>query len=239
MTWILMQRQVFAALAASVVLLPSIAFAETKTLDVSQFHAVDVSSGIHAIVTGGKPQSVVVEANKPEDITDLKYEVRDGVLHFWYQWTLGDIFNWSSRDVTVTIGLEQLDNLEASAGASIEADVQMGENIDLEASSGASIKTTAIEGMFYTIEASSGARIETSGFCETADVEVSSGASVSAKALDCKKVELEVSSGASLEITAKDSISAEVSSGGHATVFGKPTVDHLETSSGGSVDFQS
>jgi hypothetical protein len=234
-----MQRHLIAALAASVVLLPSFAFAETKTLDIAQFHAVDVSSGIRAIVSGGKPLSVVADAKEAKDITDLRYEVRDGVLHLWYEWTIGDIFNWSNRDITVTIGVQQLDGLEASAGASIDAAVVMGEDIDLEASSGASIKTTAIEGMFYAIEASSGARIETSGFCETADIDVSSGASVAAKTLDCRKVKLQASSGASVEITARDTIDAEVSSGGHAAVFGKPSVDHLETSSGGSVDFPS
>ena len=63
-----MQRHLIAALAASVVLLPSFAFAETKTLDVAQFHAVDVSSGIRAIVSGGKPLSVVADAKEAKDI---------------------------------------------------------------------------------------------------------------------------------------------------------------------------
>jgi hypothetical protein len=232
-----MQRHLTAALAASLIVLPSLAFAETKTLDVGTFHGVDVSSGIRATISGGKPPSVVVDAKTAEDITELKYEVRDGILHLWYEWGIGNIFDWSGREVTVTIGTQQLDALEASAGASIEADVLMGEDINLEASSGARIKTAAIEGMFYSIESSSGARIETSGFCETAAIEVSSGASVAAKDLDCKKVELEASSGASLEVTATETIAAEVSTGAHAVVFGKPSVDNLETSTGGSVDF--
>lgn len=232
-----MQRLLIAALAASSLALPSLAFAETRTLEVGSFHGVDAASGIHAVVTGGKPQSVVADAGNKQDLDDLRYEVRDGVLHLWYQWTIGDIFDWSGRDITVTIGTEVLDALEASSGASIEASALMGEDIDLEASSGGHIKTNAIEGMFYSIEASSGARIETSGLCTSAEVEVSSGASVAAKELDCAKVSLEASSGASVEITARETIKAEVSSGGHASVFGKPSIDSLETSSGGSVDF--
>ncbi|MEO7223197.1 MAG: DUF2807 domain-containing protein [Devosia sp.] len=234
-----MQRHLTAALAASVCLLPTFALAETKTLDVGNFHGVDVSSGIRAIVSGGKPLSVVADAKDAQNLTDLRYEVRDGVLHLWYDWSIGNLFDWSDRAITVTIGAQQLDTIEASAGASVEGTVLMGEEIDLEASSGASLTTDAIEGMSYTIEASSGAHIETSGSCTTAGIEVSSGASVAAKALDCAKVELEASSGASVEVTAKETISAEVSSGGHATVHGKPSVDHLETSTGGSVDFPS
>jgi hypothetical protein len=234
-----MQRQVIAALAACVVLFPTFVLAETKSLEVAQFHGVDASSGIHAIVSGGKPHSVVVDASDPQALNDLRFEVRDSVLRVWYDWNILDLLSQPQRDVTITVETEVLDRLEASAGASIEADALMGEDIGLEASSGASIKTTAIQGMSYSIESSSGAHIETSGFCTTAEIEVSSGASVSAKDLDCGKVTLEVSSGASLEVTAKDTISAEVSSGGHAIVHGKPSVEHLETSSGGSVDFPS
>ena len=233
-----MQRHLLAALAASSLLVPSLAFAETKTLDVGAFHGVDVSTGIRAIVSGGQPQSVVADADR-EALTDLRYEVRDGILHLWYDWNILDLLTRPERDITVTIGAEVLDALESSAGASIEATGLVGEDIALEASSGSSLKTDAIEGMFYSIEASSGAHIETSGFCTTAEAEVSSGASISAKGLDCAKVSLEASSGASIEITANETISAEVSSGGHATVHGKPSVDHLETSSGGSVDFPS
>ena len=233
-----MQRHLIAAVAATTLLVPSLAFAESKTLDVGAFHGVDVSTGIRAIVSGGTPQSVVADADR-EALTDLRYEVRDGILHLWYDWNILDLLTRPERDITVTIGAEVLDALESSAGASIEATGLVGEDIALEASSGSSLKTDAIEGMFYSIEASSGAHIETSGFCTTAEAEVSSGASISAKGLDCGKVSLEASSGASIEITAKETISAEVSSGGHATVHGKPSVDHLETSSGGSVDFPS
>lgn len=232
-----MQRHLIAALAASACLFPTLALAETKTLDVATFHGVDISTGIRAVVGGGKPHSVVVDADSAQALDDLRVDVRDGILYLWYDWNLLDLVNQPDRKITVTIGTEVLDTVEASAGAFVEADTLMGEDIGLEASSGANIKTTSIEGMFYTIEASSGARIDTSGLCETADIEVSSGASIGARGLNCKTVELEASSAGSLEITATDSISAEVSSAGHATVFGKPKVEHLETSSAGSVDF--
>lgn len=233
-----MKRHAIAALAASLLILPSLALAESRTIEVGSFHGVDVSSGIRAIVTAGKPQSVVAEATNQRDLDDLRYELRGGVLHLWYDWNIAGIFDWTGRDITVTIGAEQLDALQAAAGASLEATGLMGEDIALEASSGAFLKADGIEGMTYDIESSSGARIETSGLCTSAQIEASSGASISAKGLDCAKVAVEISSGASVEVTAKESIDAEVSSGGHASVFGKPTVESLETSSGGSVEFK-
>jgi hypothetical protein len=232
-----MKRHVIAALAATTLFVfPTLALAETKPLEVEQFHGVAASSGIRAIVSGGQPHSVVVDASA-EDIADLRYEVRDGILHLWYDWNIGNLFDWSRGEVKVTIGTEVLDDLEATAGASIEASTVVGEEISLEATSGGFLRAEAIEGMAYEIEATSGARIETSGLCTSAEIEVTTGASVAAKALDCAKVKLEVTTGASLEITAKDSVDAEVTTGGHATVFGEPTVDHLEASTGGSVNF--
>jgi hypothetical protein len=221
------------------VLLPTLALAETKSLDVAaSFHAVDVSSGIRATVSGGHPASLVVDADA-RDIADLRHEVRDGVLYLWYDWNVGNLFDWSNREVSVTIGTELLDSVAASAGANVVASVLMGEDIGLEATSGAFLKAEAIEGMFYDLEATSGARIETSGFCTSADVEATTGASIGAKGLDCAKVALEVTTGAGIEVTAKESVNAEVTTGGHATVFGRPSVEHLETTTGGSVDFPS
>lgn len=234
-----MQRQMIAALAASAVLFPSLAFAETRTLDVAEFHAVSVSSGIDAVVSGGKPHSVVADAENPQALDELRFDVRDGVLYLWYDWNILDLVTRPDRDVKITIGSELLDRVEASAGASVQASGLMGEEIDLEATSGSFLHTEPIEGMAYDIEATSGARIETSGLCTSADVEVTTGASIDARALECAKVELEVTTGASLQITATQSVDAEVTTGAHATVFGKPTVDHLETSTGGSVDFPS
>lgn len=232
-----MKRHVIAALAASLTVLPSLALAETKTFEVDTFHGVDVAAGIHATVSGGAAPSVVADAKDASHFDGLRVEVRDGILHVWRDWGIGNLFNWGAPDINFTIGTQVLDTLEASSGALIDASAIMGEEIGIEASSGATIRTDKIEGMAYAIEASSGARIETSGFCTDAAVEASSGASISAKGLDCKTAAFEVSSGASIELTVHDKLSADASSGGSATIHGHPSIDSLDSDSGGSVNF--
>ncbi|MEO6014555.1 MAG: DUF2807 domain-containing protein [Devosia sp.] len=234
-----MKRHLFAAAAIACATLPSFALAESKKLDAGDIHAVDVSSGIKAIVTAGPALSVIAEASDPADLRDLRWEVRNGVLKVWYDWGIGNLLDFSGHDVTVTISAPAIDALEAGAGASIEASGISGDTVSIEVSSGASIKAPGSHAKHYNLESSSGAGLELSGSCETANVELSSGAGVSAKNLDCTNVTFEASSGAHLEITAHGSINAEVSSGGSATIYGKPSVEHLETSSGGSVDFPS
>ena len=158
-----MKHRLIAALAAATVLVPSLAFAETRTLDVGSFHGVHAASGIRAVVAGGKPLSVVADTPNAQDLADLRYEVRDGTLHLWYDWTIADIFEWQGRDITITIDVEQLDALDASSGASIQASVLMGEDISLEASSGGSVTTSAVEGVSYSIDASSGGSVDFPG----------------------------------------------------------------------------
>lgn len=230
-----MQRHLIAAIAAGMCLLPTLAAAESRTLEAGTFHGIDVSSGIRAVISGGQPLSVVADSPNAADLTDLRHEVRDGILHLWYPWSINEI--WSTRDITVTIGTEVLDALTASSGAAIDAKALIGEEIVLNASSGANIRTNAIEGMSYDIQSNSGARIETSGLCTSAVIKVWAGASVAARELDCANLTLESSSGASLEATARETVNAAVSSGASATVYGQPKVERLETSSGGSVAF--
>ena len=233
-----MNRFAIAALAAPLIIVPTLAFSESKTFDVGTFHGVDVSAGIHAVVTGGTPLSVIADTARARDFDDLRVEVRDGILHVWREWSLGDLFNWNRPDITVTVGTEILDSVEASSGALIEATGIVGEDIRLEASSGANIRADKIEGLSYEIETSSGARIEASGLCTTAKVESSSGASVAARSLDCKTATVGVSSGASIELAVREKLTAEASSGGSVTIYGRPRVDRLESSSGGSVSFR-
>lgn len=233
-----MKRLAIAALAAPLILVPTLAFAESKNFDVDTFHGVDVAAGIHAVVTGGKPLSVVADTANARDFDDLRVEVRGGILHVWREWSLGDLFNWNRPDITVTVGTEILDSVEASSGALIEATGIVGEDIRLGASSGANVHADKIEGLSYEIESSSGARIEASGLCTAAKVESSSGASVAAKNLDCKTATVGVSSGAWIELTVRDKLTADASSGGSATIYGRPSVDRLESSSGGSVNFR-
>ena len=232
-----MKRLFLAALAAASVSLPTLALAESKTLDVAPFTGIDITSGITAHVALGGAQSVVAESPDAEDLANLKYEVRNGVLRVSVDWSFWRLFDTHDRKIVLTIGAPALDTVLASSGASVDVASLGGDKLTLEASSGAYVKVLGAVGKSYRLETSSGAGLEVSGTCTDAQAESSSGASVQAKSLACATVDAEASSGAHIEITATKTISAESSSGAGITVWGKPSVDHLETSSGGNVDF--
>lgn len=234
-----MKRLTAFALATLCAALPPVAAtAESRTLELPAFHAVDVSSGIRADVTAGPDQSVVIESNSKADLDDLRVDVRDGTLYFWYDWSIGNLFSALDRNLTVTLTAPVIDDLGASAGAFIGASALKADALDFEASAGARIEALDTAAKSYDAEASAGASIELAGTCTDADYEVSSGASINASKLDCADAEFDVSSGASLQLTAHETIDGDVSSGGSATIYGKPEVRQLDTSSGGSISFR-
>jgi hypothetical protein len=232
-----MHKLATAAFAASICFVPSLAFAESRVLDVPAFTGVDIDTGIAATITVGVSQSVIAEAPATGDFDKFRYEVRNGVLHVWYDWDIGRIFDFGDRSMTLTISAPSLDYIESSSGASVTATGLAGENLTLEASSGAHITAAKIVGATYKMDASSGAGITLDGTCTTASVDVSSGASINAAGLACSTLSVDASSGSHIEIGASDSISADVSSGAGVIIHGRPRVDSLDASSGGGVTF--
>lgn len=232
-----MHKLATAAIAALVCLVPSLTFAESRVLDVSAFTGIDIASGITATVTVGGPQSVTAEAPAAADFDNFRYEVRNSVLHVWYDWSLGEIFDFGDRRVKLTITATSLNAIESSSGASVTATGIAADRLTITASSGAHIEAAKIAGSTYDLGASSGASITLDGTCTSASVDVSSGASINAPALACANVSLDASSGAHLEIGVSESLSADVSSGAGVTIHGRPRVESLDASSGGGVTF--
>ena len=232
-----MKKLLIGASATAVILSSTAAFAETRTLDTGAFSGVDIASGITANVTVGSAPSVVADAPSASDFELFKYEVRSGVLHVWFEWSIFRVLDFSDRKMVLTISVPDLNYLEASSGAHIVAAGLGGDSLSFEASSGANIVATQVAGSAYQLNASSGANLTLDGTCAAAKADTSSGSSINASGLMCETATLDASSGARIEIAVSESLTADVSSGGNANVHGRPRVESLNASSGGTVNF--
>jgi hypothetical protein len=232
-----MNKLPLAAAAALFALSATAASAETRILDVEAFHAVEVASGVSADITAGASQSVVADAPSSKDFDDFRYEVRDGVLHVWYDWNIFHIFDFSVHQVKVTVSVPSFDGLTVTSGASALASGISGENARLEVTSGASASVRNSAGRAYDIAVTSGAHLDIDGSCDSAKLEVTSGASLSAQALTCVDVTASVTTGASATITAIGTIGGEATTGASLTAYGSPEVRDLETTTGASTNF--
>jgi hypothetical protein len=220
---------------------PATAFAASKTFDVGPFTAIEISSGIDAIVTvGGATQSVVAESPNQEELDELIVEVVDGKLHARTDWDFFDLFNWAAgdRQTKVTITVPALTEANANSGADINVTGISGDQVRLESSSGADLDASGVTAKTYILNASSGADLTVSGTCESADIDSSSGSDLRADKLLCADVSAKASSGSSADVYATASLKADVSSGATVGVYGKPAKVEDEVSSGGDLELR-
>ena len=217
--------------ATSMAALPVIA--ETRTYNVPDFDSIDVSAGIKVIYETGVPRSVTVE-NKDGDFSGILVEVDEDELKLERPRKSG---GWGTRRkaYTVRVGVQDLNEIEASSGARIEGTGLSGPEAEVDVSSGASARITDISAETVEADASSGSSMSLSGNCQQLTAEASSGSKIDARGLQCAELSADVSSGASIKASASDRVNAEASSGGGISVKGGATTVTVDESSGGSV----
>lgn len=225
-----------AAASAALLLLAAPALAETRTIELPAFTALDVSSGIDAIVTVGGTQSITAEATDKRLLDDLQIKVEGNTLKAYYDWSLFDIFSFGDRNqIKLTITVPTLTKVEASAGSDVDAAGVTGDALTFNSSSGADLTLSAVAGKSIELNASSGAGLKIDGTCATGKAEASSGSDLDAEHLLCGTMDANVSSGSDLEVYASKSIKANASSGSDVTIHGNPTDVEQELSSGSDI----
>jgi putative autotransporter adhesin-like protein len=216
---------------------PAAAEADTKSLPLTDFVALDLANGIKAVVVPGEAISVTAQSPRSGDIDDLKTSVSGGVLKAWFDWSIWHLLDFSGRDLTLQITMPELDGVAVSGGSSVAATSVPSDDLKIDASGGARATINAASAKRYTIGLSGGAAVGVSGTCYSAAVNVSGGAALEAKDLICADVQANVSGGAHAKITATAGITADASGGSVLTIYGNPASTQVNSSGGGKIDF--
>jgi hypothetical protein len=215
------------------------AYAEERSYDVPAFTGVDVSSGLSAIVSVGSTQSVSAEAPNAAALDRLKVDVSEGTLHLAIE---GNFVGWfftfgQSKPLLVRVTLPSLENVAASAGASVDVTQASGRTLAMSASSGASMSAKIGTVDRLSLDVSSGARVRVQGSCNQLIANASSGGALEAHDLACGEVTVTASSGASARVNALKSVNADASVGASISISGRPERASSNSSVGGSVSF--
>jgi hypothetical protein len=226
-----------ALLTSTLALFASPCFADSRTLSLTDFVALDLSNGIRAVVVRGETISVTAQSSRAGDIDDLKTSLSGGVLKAWYDWSVWHMFDFSGRDLTLQIAMPELDAVALSGGASVTATSVPSDDLKIDASGGARASISAASGKRYTIALSGGAAVTVSGTCYSAALAASGGGVLEGKDLVCADVSANLSGGAHGKVTATAGITAEVSGGATLTVYGNPASTQVNSSGGGKIDF--
>lgn len=228
-----------AAASAALLLCAAPALAETRTIDLPAFTALDISSGIDAVVTVGGTQSITAEAKDSRLLDDLQLKVEGNTLKAYYDWSFFDIFSFGDRDqIKLTITVPALDKIEASAGSDVEATGVTGDALEFGSSSGADLTLRAVAGQSIDLNASSGAGLKIDGTCVDGKANASSGSDLDAEKLLCATMDANASSGSDLDVHASKSIKANASSGSDLTIYGNPAEVDQESSSGSDIKLE-
>ena len=214
---------------------------EEKTVELAPFHAMDIATGIRAIVSGGARQSVRIEASRKRLLSRVKLTVVDGQLRARHNGDIlsailsGGLFNFSrlARGATLHITLPALTAVSAATGASVEVGTMTGQKITATVSTAASITVSAAKSESLQASASSSGRLCLAGACDSATLTASTGGQVNAVELSCTELHIEASSGGIIEATATTRADGQVSSGSNVTLYGRPQVVEIKTASSG------
>ena len=208
--------------------------AQVRSVD--NFHALKVATGIHLYFTQGSERAVAVSAASAEYRDRIRTEVKDGVLHIYYE----NHWNWSFRDMMgkdlkVYVSSSLLDGLDASSGAEVEVEGTLkSANLALDFSSGARFSgKIAVENL--QVDQSSGAHSTISGAATLLKAEASSGSALHGYDLTVGQCSVSASSGGHVELTVEKEMTASASSGGHVNYQGGALLRDVHTGSGGSV----
>jgi hypothetical protein len=199
---------------------------------VSDFEALEVSTGVEVLVTQDSIEKIVVEVDS-NLLKILKTRVESGTLKIYLE---EGILHAKSLRVYVT--LKQLRSVETGSGSNVKSENKINaEKLKLSTSSGSGIKMEVNCGKL-TAESSSGSHLTVSGTAQSLNADTSSGSGIDASELVAEKGDLSASSGSHLKAQVTKEVKADASSGAGITVAGNPAVRNTDNSSGGSVHFK-
>ena len=225
-----------ALLATGLIAFASAVSAEEMTYEIDGFDRVVISSGLSAVVEGGKDFSIRAESSDKRTLRLLDiYRTGDTLYVRREQEWSGLTWFRARKEATVYVTLPVLEGVEANAGSDVYFSGNVSEDFLGEASSGADLVLDGVDAAKIELRSSSGADLRVSGKCGSLSAEASSGASIRAEELECMDVTAEASSGATARVYASETLKGEASSGGDVWVGGSPKVLHSNESSGGDV----
>ena len=206
----------------------SIAYSQS-TRTVSHFEKVSASTNVKVKLIKSDAQKVEFKMTSGDE-KSLVTEVKNKNLIIKIK---SGMFNWNNKSkASVTVYYTELDEIKASAGATIKSDELIhSQEMDVDVSSGA-VVDLEIKAENLDAEVSSGGRILLEGSADNGDFDVSSGAHLDASAMICDNVSADASSGGHLKIHVNKKLSADASSGG--SIRYKGDVEYVDTDSGWS-----
>lgn len=214
----------------------TISDANAEKRSVSNFHGIDVSTGIELMLTKGSSQDVAVSASETEFRDKIITEVVNGILKIRYETKAGAINRKNeSKHLKAYVSYTTLDVLHVTTGAEVIMDGKLEANsLDLKANTGGIVKGEVNIGTLK-VDQNTGSKITLTGIVDKLEAEGDTGSKFMGEDLSTNTCEIQMSTGAGIYISVQKELNVRANTGGYIKYKGSAGIREIKTNTGGSV----
>lgn len=203
-------------------------FAEKEVRKPGSFTQLKVYGRFDVVLMQGADESVSIESAETK-LENVLTEVEAGKLKVRMKTNY-----YKDTEVKVIITFKQLNTIEASAGAVIDAGTVEAKKFLFEVNSGSEVKAEVITDSLIT-QVTQGASLTLSGNVKSHNAQVSTGGQLAAFLLNTIAAKVRVTMGGYAKIIVKEKLDAAVNMGGSISYKGEPKEVKQATNMGGSI----
>lgn len=185
---------------------------------VPAFTGVEIGGAIKADVRVGPEQKVMVVTD--ENLLSLvQTKVEDGILKAGFEKSLRP-----SKDVRLIVVVPKLEQVGASGGSELTAQVVPSSKFSVRGSGGADIEVKGLKTDALLVALSGGVDADLTGRAKAASFDLSGGVDVSAYSLAVEEANLDASGGVDVELNVSKRLVGDASGGVTVNLKGNPEV---------------
>jgi hypothetical protein len=207
--------------------------AEKRSLSGS-FHAIEVSNAVDLYLTQGEEEGVAVSAKEIKYRDRIKTEIKDGVLHIWYN---NEGFSWTSgnRKLRAYVSFRTIDRLGASGACDVFVNgaLKLSEfSVNL---SGASDFKGEIQATKLKVELSGASDMAVSGKAADLAIRASGASDFKGYDLASQHCQADASGASDIHVTVDQELDASASGASDIHVKGNGVIKQMHSSGSSSV----
>jgi hypothetical protein len=209
--------------------------ADAEARPVGAFKGIEVSGAIDLYLSQGTENAVAISANNLEIRDRIRTEVRDGILHIYFDGKGLNWKRWINHRMKGYITFKNLERLEATGACNVRApQIIRQDTLSIEMSGASDFQgEVAIGGLL--LRASGASNFKISGKADRASIEASGACNVKGYDLSTDFCRIDASGASNVRITVNKELNAVASGGSDIFYRGTGLIRDISSSGGATV----
>jgi hypothetical protein len=212
--------------------------ANVEVRQVQNFNGLEVSGAIDVYISQGNEEAVAVSGGDAEAIDRIKTEVKNGVLHIYFDGKGINWKSWNNNKLKAYVTFKNVEKLMASGACNLIATQTIKVNTLLIDLSGASDFKGAVNVSTLAIDISGAANVKISGSATQAKLQSSGASDIKGYDLTIDYCKAETSGASSIRIRVNKELAAEASGASNVYYKGEAVIKAVSSSGGSTIKRQ-